>query len=60
MIYTHVLNQGPGAVRSPLDRLVAATGSNTRDSLPLPSPRPTRAYLAIPRKLTRHGGEGRE
>jgi hypothetical protein len=27
MIYTHVLNRGPSAVRSPADRLLAATPS---------------------------------
>jgi hypothetical protein len=28
MIYTHVLNRGPGAVRSPADRLVEGTGAD--------------------------------
>jgi integron integrase len=28
MIYTHVLNRGPGAVRSPVDRLLPATASS--------------------------------
>jgi len=33
MIYTHVLNRGPGAVRSPANRLGAAP-----DAEPVPSP----------------------
>ncbi|MCC6764916.1 MAG: integron integrase [Deltaproteobacteria bacterium] len=52
MIYTHVLNQGPGAVRSPLDGLLVSSGRDADASLPPPSPRPPRAYLAVPRKPT--------
>jgi integron integrase len=55
MIYTHVLNQGPSAVRSPLDRLVAAARADARPLLPRqePAARPAPRYLAAPRKLTR-------
>src|SRR5207342_3956 len=53
MIYTHVLNQGPAAARSPLDRLISSPPIDTASPLPAPPLRPPRAYLAVPRKLTR-------
>ena len=34
MIYTHVLNRGPSAVRSPLDSLVRGAKSPRMDGLP--------------------------
>jgi hypothetical protein len=54
-IYTHVLNQGPSAVRSPLDRLVAAgrAESAAKLSQPQQGARPAPRYLAAPRRLTR-------
>jgi integron integrase len=55
MIYTHVLNHGPAAVRSPLDAL--AGGEDGRPPRIVP-PR----YTATPRRLTRErdgGGEGK-
>ncbi len=50
MIYAHVLNRGPGAVRSPADRLGAAP-----DAEPAPQSRATRpGYTDIPsRRLIR-------
>jgi hypothetical protein len=56
MIYIHVLNQGPSAVRSPLDRLIAggtASVAGDAEQLSQPRVRPVRAYLASPRKPTR-------
>ena len=47
MIYTHVLDQGPSAVRSPLDRLLA--GGSPLAPTSHRSPR----YLASPRWITR-------
>src|SRR6266700_5733398 len=36
MIYTHVLNRGPGAVRSPADRLLEVTEGGSRSASGLP------------------------
>jgi len=52
MIYTHVLNRGPGAVRSPLDGLAEPV----RHCLPSAGPVSNPCYLARPRRLTRPGG----
>ncbi len=45
MIYTHVLNRGPGAVRSPADSLGTAGDETTSNEL-LPR------YAAFPRRLS--------
>ena len=50
MIYTHVVNRGPGAVRSPIDGL-GASGAE-RGVLPLPA---AARYTAAPRSITRAG-----
>jgi integron integrase len=51
MIYTHVLNRGPAAVRSPLDALVDGSGS---EPLRLAhGPRLLPRYTARPRSITR-------
>jgi len=47
MIYTHVLNRGPGAVRSPADSLATCDASSEARPTQLP-PR----YPASPRRLT--------
>ena len=56
MIYTHVLNRGPGAVRSPMNRLVERTGvrgdivvGGAGPALQVPH------YTASPRRLTHPG-----
>jgi len=46
MIYTHVVNRGPGAVRSPADNLVSRDEPVAASSPPLPR------YPATPRRLT--------
>jgi integron integrase len=46
MIYTHVLNRGPGAVRSPLDGLVEGAGRGT-------APTALGRYTVEPRSVTR-------
>jgi hypothetical protein len=53
MIYTHVLNQDPGAVRSPLDALGAERRLMRAPRLPEGG---TERYAAGPRRLTRAGG----
>ncbi len=49
MIYTHVLNRGPGAVRSPADLL--AKGSGGRPWIAIDDARPRPRYTAAPRSL---------
>ncbi len=49
MIYTHVLNRGWGAVRSPADRLLGP--EVVRPAGP-PAPRPISQYAAGPRQIT--------
>ena len=53
VIYTHVLNRGPGAVRSPLDGLGAEGRLVRAPRLPEGG---TERYAAGPRRLTRAGG----
>ena len=56
MIYTHVLNRGPGAVRSPIDRLLDRTGMH-RDIV-AGAPRPplqVPCYTANSRRLSHQG-----
>jgi hypothetical protein len=48
MIYTHVLNRGPGAVRSPADALAMSRGSRVG----IEGPRPGASYAAAPRRLS--------
>ena len=48
MIYIHVLNRGPSAVRSPADRLLDVTD----DWFHGPIGVPTECYAAGPRRLT--------
>jgi integron integrase len=52
MIYTHVLNRGPGGVLSPADRLIGET-----DPDPAPAPRQSIAprYMGGPRRLSPPG-----
>ena len=50
MIYTHVLNRGPGAVRSPADRLLEVTEGGSRSASGLP---PLERYEGGPRSVTR-------
>ena len=52
MIYTHVLNRGPGAARSPLDGLLEPVRHRLPPSVPVRDP----CYPARPRRLTRPGG----
>jgi integrase len=47
MIYTHVLNRGPGAVRSPADRLLEVTETDSRRLTALPE-----CYVGGPRRLS--------
>jgi len=56
MIYTHVLNPGPGAVRLPMDRLLDRTGM-LRD-IGVGAPRPplqVPCYTASPRRPSHQG-----
>jgi hypothetical protein len=46
MIYTHVLNRGPGSVRSPADKLVL------RDEVATESAALAARYSAVPRRIT--------
>jgi len=48
MIYTHVLNRGPGAVRSPADVLMMAR----TPQLGIEAPRGASSYAATPRRLS--------
>ena len=50
MIYTHVLNRGPAAVRSPADRLLEVTEGGSRSASGLP---PLERYEGGPRSVTR-------
>ena len=50
MIYTHVLNRGPGAVRSPADLLVK--GSADQPRIAIDDVRSHPRYTAAPRSLT--------
>jgi len=49
MIYTHVLNRGPGAVRSPADLL--ATRSGDQPGIAIDDARSLPCYTASPRRL---------
>ncbi len=57
MIYTHVLNQGPGAVRSPVDLLLSRGADQPRSAVDAGRSLP--CYTAAPRRLTPPGGMDR-
>jgi len=56
MVYTHVLNRGPGAVRSPADALMPRGADPSRAATGI---RPLPCYTAAPRRLTPPEGKDR-